>query len=77
MTSPLVNFPPNALQTQKSEPSPERAPAFPEDGNPLGPVNDKTARRLKPRHIQLIGIGGYCDNQFCFVHGSMTLNEPF
>lgn len=59
MTSPLLDFQPTAPQTQKSEPTShgdhQLAPAFPEDGNP---VNDNTARRLKPRHIQLIGIGG-------------------
>lgn len=30
-----------------------------EGGNSLKPVSDQTTRRLKPRHIQLIGIGGY------------------
>lgn len=62
MTSPLLNFQPTARHDQKSEPKDhdehELAPAFPEDGNPLVSVHDKTARRLKPRHIQLIGIGG-------------------
>lgn len=59
MTSPLLNFQPTTPQTQKFKSRDhEVAPAFPEDGNPLVPVNDQTARRLKPRHIQLIGIGG-------------------
>lgn len=31
----------------------------PDDGNSLKPVYDSTHRKLKPRHIQLIGIGGY------------------
>lgn len=30
-----------------------------EDSDALKPVQDKTHRKLKPRHIQLIGIGGY------------------
>ena len=28
----------------------------------LKPLNDKTHRKLKPRHIQLIGIGGYVEH---------------
>lgn len=59
MTSPLLNFKPTSPRSQKVESGDhEVAPAFPEDGNPLVLVNDQTARRLKPRHIQLIGIGG-------------------
>lgn len=64
MTSPLLNFQPNAgaRRDQKSEPKVhddhELVPASPEDWNPLVSVHDKTARKLKPRHIQLIGIGG-------------------
>ena len=27
----------------------------------LKPINDDTHRKLKPRHIQLIGIGGYAN----------------
>ena len=27
--------------------------------NNLKPVSDSTHRKLKPRHVQLIGIGGY------------------
>lgn len=30
----------------------------PTDGNSLKPASDSTHRRLKSRHIQLIGIGG-------------------
>lgn len=30
-----------------------------EDSDQFKPHQDKTHRRLKPRHIQLIGIGGY------------------
>lgn len=38
----------------------EEAMPFPHQvGNSLKPVHDQTNRRLKPRHIQLIGIGGY------------------
>lgn len=38
----------------------EEAMPFPHEvGNSLKPVYDQTNRRLKPRHIQLIGIGGY------------------
>ncbi len=32
-----------------------------EEGDSLKPAHDRTARRLKPRHIQLIGIGGYVE----------------
>jgi yeast amino acid transporter len=39
----------------------ERAPRQyePDDSDDLKPVYDTTHRKLKPRHIQLIGIGGY------------------
>lgn len=37
----------------------EAMPYSPTDGNSLKPVYDYTHRRLKSRHIQLIGIGGY------------------
>lgn len=33
-------------------------PYSPEDPEIYKPQSDKTHRRLKPRHIQLIGIGG-------------------
>ena len=39
---------------------PEAArPYSPGGGSSLQPVYDSTHRKLKPRHIQLIGIGGY------------------
>jgi len=39
---------------------PEAArPYSPGAGSSLQPVYDSTHRKLKPRHIQLIGIGGY------------------
>ena len=39
---------------------PEAArPYSPRGGSSLQPVYDSTHRKLKPRHIQLIGIGGY------------------
>ena len=34
-------------------------PHSPSDDDSLKPVLDSTHRKLKPRHIQLIGIGGY------------------
>jgi amino acid permease len=33
-------------------------PYSPRDSDELKPVYDSTHRKLKPRHIQLIGIGG-------------------
>lgn len=36
----------------------EAMPYSPGDGNSLKPIYDSTHRKLKPRHIQLIGIGG-------------------
>lgn len=37
----------------------EALPHSPGDDNSTKPVFDNTHRKLKPRHIQLIGIGGY------------------
>lgn len=34
-------------------------PYSPDDTDSLKPRIDSTHRKLKPRHIQLIGIGGY------------------
>ena len=38
------------------------------DSNEFKPVFDSTHRKLKPRHIQLIGIGGYAGFQ-TFITG--------
>lgn len=38
-----------------------RAPSLNSD-EPNRPLFDSTHRKLKPRHIQLIGIGGYVKN---------------
>lgn len=37
----------------------EEVPYSPGDDDSLKPRIDSTHRRLKPRHIQLIGIGGF------------------
>lgn len=39
-------------------------PHGPEDLDQFKPHLDKTHRRLKPRHIQLIGIGGCVDGSY-------------
>ena len=44
--------------TQKDERDAEDAIPYSPDRSDLKPVYDSTHRRLKPRHIQLIGIGG-------------------
>lgn len=43
-----------------------------EGSDQFKPHQDKTHRRLKPRHIQLIGIGGYVDGSNHFIE-SMNL----
>ena len=41
----------------------------PGDDDSLKPVFDNTHRKLKPRHIQLIGIGGYVIKGRRYIQG--------
>lgn len=50
--------PANGTLIAKVEEADEAVRYSPTDGNSLKPVHDYTHRRLKSRHIQLIGIGG-------------------
>ena len=40
------------------------------------PLFDNTHRKLKPRHIQLIGIGGYVDSKLNHRGGPMLRTAP-
>ena len=42
--------------------------------NNLGPISDSTRRKLKPRHIQLIGIGGTIGTALYVQIGEGLLN---
>ncbi|KAI4164765.1 MAG: hypothetical protein LQ342_001740 [Letrouitia transgressa] len=47
----------------------------PDDGNSLKPVYDSTHRKLKPRHIQLIGIGGTIGTALYVQIGQGLIND--
>jgi amino acid transporter len=40
----------------------------PGDDDSIKPLSDHTHRKLKPRHIQLIGIGGYVEEVRIHLH---------
>lgn len=50
----------------------EQAIPYSSSENSLKPIYDDTHRKLKPRHIQLIGIGGYESNAAYRVHADLV-----